>query len=314
MDNFFKKKRNVVFTAIFYTFLWGCAFPLVKTCMESFQILDTDNISKCLIAGIRFSLSGVLALLWCFFTEDNRLRINRLQIKSILLYGIMATALQYSFTYIALSKIEGSKGAVYDQLCVFIIVLTSGIFFKSDKLNLKKIIGCIIGFSGVALINIDGFSFSFDIAGEGIMLGAVICQSLAYFVAKNAADKISAPKLVGYGQLIGGILLCIFSVLNGGRINYISAEGVTSLVLLILLSAVAYILSLMPLKHFPASEVSSFNLLITVFGVIMSSVMLHEDIFKWNYALSLIFISVGIVLINSKRNSFSVQKKEGNKK
>ena len=60
MDSFFKKKRNVVFTAIFYTFLWGCAFPLVKICLQAFQIADTDNMSKCLVAGIRFFISGVL--------------------------------------------------------------------------------------------------------------------------------------------------------------------------------------------------------------------------------------------------------------
>ena len=49
MASFFSKKRNVVFTAIFYTFLWGCAFPLVKICMDSFGIIDGDNFSKCLI-------------------------------------------------------------------------------------------------------------------------------------------------------------------------------------------------------------------------------------------------------------------------
>ena len=44
---FLKRKQNVVLIALLYTFLWGCAFPLVKICMEQFSV--TDNISKCLV-------------------------------------------------------------------------------------------------------------------------------------------------------------------------------------------------------------------------------------------------------------------------
>ena len=299
MDSFFKKKRNVVFIAIFYTFLWGCAFPLVKICLQAFQIADTDNMSKCLVAGIRFFLSGMLALLWCTLAEEEKLRIKHREIKTILIYGILSTSLQYAFTYIALSRIDGSKGAIYDQLCVFIIVLAGGLFFKEDKLTSRKIFGCILGFLGVMTINLDGFSFSFNLGGEGIMLLAVICQTVAYFVAKGTAGSISAPKLVGYGQLTGGILLGIFSVIAGGRIRVLNSTAIFSFLGLAVISAAAYILSLMPLKYSPASEISSFNLLITVFGVVMSAVILSEDVFKWNYLISLLLISLGIIFINS---------------
>lgn len=316
MDMFFQKKRNVVITAVFYTFLWGCAFPLVKLCMEAFQIPDTDNMSKCLVAGMRFACSGILTLVWCACKEETGIKVNLSQMKSILLYGILATSLQYSFTYIGLSRIDGSKGAVYDQMCVFVIVLTSGIFFREDRLNLKKIMGCIMGFAGVLLINAEGLSFtvakgvlintagmsfSFDILGEGVMLCAVLFQTIAYFVVKSTAQTIPAPKLVGYGQLLGGIVLCLFSLACGGRIYGVNGTAILTMGALVLISAVAYVLSLMPLKYFPASEISSFNLLISVFGVVMSSLLLKENIFRWNYGVSLLLIAVGILLINARR-------------
>ena len=299
MDSFFKKKRNVVFTAVFYTFLWGLAFPLVKICMQSFRIADTDNMSKCLVAGIRFSLSGMLALIWCAFTEEKKLSIERREIKTVLIYGILSTSIQYAFTYIALSRIDGSKGAVYDQLCVFLIVLMGGLFFKEDRLTVKKALGCVFGFLGVLVINFDGASLTFDAMGEGIMLLAVISQTAAYFVAKGAASSIPAPKLVGYGQLSGGILLCAFSFVMGGRIRSFNATAILTLCALTLISAIAYIASLMPLKYFPASEISSFNLLITVFGVVTSALVLRENVLKWSYLISLVLISLGIIMINS---------------
>jgi len=296
---FFSVKRNVIFTAIFYTFLWGSCFPIVKICMESFGVA-ADNMSKCLVAGIRFVIAGIITLLFCTFFVKQKPKMGKVQLGYALLYGLLATALQYAFTYISLSRIDGSKGAIFDQLCVFIIVLASGIFFKDDKLNLRKMTGCVLGFLGVLAINTGGVSFDFSLGGEGIMLCAVLCQTASYFVAKNTADCISAPKLVGYGQLIGGILLCGFAILAGGRIHTVNALAVITLLMLIAISAIAYVLSLMPLKYFPASEVSSFNLLITVFGVVMSALILGENIFRWNYLISLLLISSGIVIINLK--------------
>ena len=73
--------------------------------------------------------------------------------------------------------------------------------------------------------------------------------------------------------------------------------------MLVLISAVSYTLSLMPLKYFPASEVSSFNLLITVFGVVMSAALLGENIFRLNYLISLALIGLGIMLINKRGKS-----------
>jgi len=299
-NSFFSVKRNVIITAIVYTFMWGCAFPLVKICLQSFHIADADNMSKCLVAGVRFFLSGILTLSFCLFHNKEKLSIDLSQLKIALIYGILATFMQYAFTYIGLSRVEGSKGAIFDQVCVFIIILFSGVFFKNDKLNFRKIVGCMIGFAGVVIINVGEINFDFHLNGEGLLICAALCQTAAYFIAKGSAKTMSAIKLVGYGQLIGGILLCILAYAFGGRILVINGTAVITLLMLVAISAVAYTLSLMPLKYFPASEISSFNLLITVFGVIMSAVLLNEDVIRWNYILSLMLVSLGILLINQK--------------
>jgi len=285
--------------AVFYTFLWGCAFPLVKICMDSFQIAGTDHMSKCLLAGIRFTFSGILTLLCGSALGTHCDCITKKQLKCAALYGITATTLQYAFTYIGLSMIDGAKCAIYDQLGVFVIVLTSGIFFHGDRLSAMKLIGCALGFAGVLIINADGCGFVFD-SGEGVMLLAVLCQTISCFIAKGCAGMIPAAKLTGYGQLIGGVILCGISLLCGGRIRTVNLCAVITLLLLIIISSAAYTLSMLPLRYYPVSEVSSFNLLITVFGVIMSAALLGENIFRVNYAVSLILISFGILLINRR--------------
>ena len=300
---FLSKKRNVCIIAVLYTFLWGCAFPLVKLCMQNFSVAGNDNLSKCLVAGIRFSFAGLLTLLIARLIFRQSLKIKAKQFKTCFVYGVTATAMQYAFTYIGLSMVDASKGAVYDQLCVFFIVLCSGIFFKDDKLSLKKIIGCIVGFLGVAAINVSSLSFSLSL-GDIIMVGAALVQTVAYFVAKKSTTDFSPVLLVGYGQLSGGLLLTVGSLVFGGRIVTVNNEAILSLTALIFIASIAYILSLLPLKYFRASEISIFNLLITIFGVVMSGIVLKENVLKLNYAIALILIIVAVLIINSKEKKY----------
>lgn len=296
---FLSKKKNVVLTAILYTFLWGTAFPLVKLCMLYFHVADNDQMSKCLIAGIRFLLSGVIILVIGKMTKTKILPDNKQSYLWIILYGIFSTAIQYSLTYIGLSKIDSSKGAIFDQLSVFFTLIVGGLFLKDDRLTVKKMIGCLIGFIGIFLTSASGFGFDFSFAGEGMMLLAACIQTIAYFIAKSTAKAVNAVSLVGLGQTIGGILLCAFSLMFEGKISNVNFKAIFILIILAGISSSAYLLSVLPLKYFPASEIASFNLLIPIFGVIMSGIILHENIFKWNYFAALLLISFGIFIINT---------------
>lgn len=298
LEKFFSKRRNVALNAILYTFLWGCAFPLVKICVTAFQITDGDQMSVCLLAGIRFTMSGILTLVLSSMLGSDGLKVNRKQFGTILLYGLVATTLQYAFTYLGLAKIDGSKGAVFDQLWVFVIVVISGLFFREERLTIRKILGCVLGFLGVIAVSANGFSFSFRLDGEGWMLLAAGCQTAASLLAKGCSGSLAAPKLVGYGQLMGGVMLTAFALISGGQLTTVNPTAIVSLILLILISSVAYTLSLLPLRYCPVSEVSSYNLLITVFGVVMSGALLGENILRLEYAVSLVLISLGILLIN----------------
>lgn len=299
MADLFSKKRNVVWIAILYTFLWGCCFPLVKLCMDGFGI--EDNMSKCLVAGIRFALAGLGLIIYEGAGRKRKLHVPKGALPYLLSYGLLGTALQYAFTYIGLSHVDSAKGAIFDQLCVFMIIILSGLFLKNDKLTAKKLLGCLIGFLGILAVSSEKMQLTFSFNGECMMTLAALCQTGAYFIAIACADKVLPARLVGYGQFFGGAILIIFSLIMGGRILRVTLLGVLSLVALAIFAAVAYVLSLIPLKHFPASEVSVFNLLITVFGVVMSGIVLKEKIFKINYLAALILIILGILLVNWRK-------------
>ncbi len=295
MTTFLSTRRGLLLTALLYTFLWGSAFPLIKVCFSALNV--ADDLSKCLVAGIRFTLSGgVLSLL--VLKEEKRACPNKDECKPVLLYGLLGTSVQYAFTFIGMSRVEGATGAIFDQLCVFFIILLGGLFLKNESLTRWKILGCVLGFAGVMLVSTEPMGFSFSLMGEGMMILAALTQTAAYFIAAKAANAISTMRLVGNGQLVGGLVLTLFSITLGGTIPRISLGGVFALLGLSFISATAYVLSLLPLKYFSPSQVSVYNLLIPVFGVIMSGLVLGENVLRLNYLGALILISLGIFTVN----------------
>ena len=297
MNRILEKKWGLVLIALVYTSLWGLAYSLVKLCMRELSI--SDDLDKCLLAGIRFTLSGAALSVYAGVSEKRALPTKN-EFPKILGYGLLGTAIQYSFTFIGLSRVASGVGAIFDQICVFLVVLLGGILLKNDSLTVKKVIGCVLGFIGIVAVNIDGLSFSFSFSGEGIMVIAALCQTGAYFIAAMSAGKVGTVRLVGNAQLIGGLSLLCVSLLLGARIPQVSLTGVLLLLALAAISAVSYVLSLLPLRYYPASKVSVFNLLIPVFGVLFSAPVLGENILKWNYPIALVFIALGIFTVNYK--------------
>ena len=57
-------------------------------------------------------------------------------------------------------------------------------------------------------------------------------------------------------------------------------------------------LSLTELKFHDASRISVFNLLVPVFGTVLSGLMLGENVFRIETLISLILISLGIAFVN----------------
>ena len=50
----------------------------------------------------------------------------------------------------------GVKGSIVEASNVFLAILVSSLIFHQEKLDQKKVLGCIVGFAGVVLINLSG--------------------------------------------------------------------------------------------------------------------------------------------------------------
>lgn len=289
--------------ALLATFLWGTAFPAVKTGYALFAIGSSDTAGQMLFAGARFAIAGVLT----FAAEaviSRRLTLpERKKLPGLLLLALMMTYLQYLFYYIGLANTSGVKGAILNASGTFVTMILAHFFCAGDKLNGRKAAGCLLGFAGVVLIHLGGEMGGFVLRGEGFMLIAAACFAVGSILSKRVSQGMSPMVVTGFHLAVGGTGLIVTGLAMGGRLTNWSAAGAAVLAYLACLSAGAFTLWTLLFKRYPASAVSIYSLMIPVFGSLMSALVLGEPLLRLQNLLALALVCGGIVIVNTQKKT-----------
>lgn len=294
--------------AVFCAALWGTAFPFIKLGYSVLEISENDIGSKLLFAGIRFFAAGVMVYAYVCISQKRLALPQKISFAGIAALGLTQTALQYIFTYVGIGFTSGTNTSIITSCSSFFTVLFAPLFFKSDRLTFLKITGCVIGFAGVIAINGTG-GLSLDTAfGDLLILCSTFCTTAGNFMAKRFSQRTNPVELTAFQLMLGGFVLLAVGVLLGGTLDFSNFFGMMILLWLAFVSAAAFAVWTALLKYHPASRISVFNLLVPVFGTVLSGLMLGENIFKPETLLSLVLISAGIAAVNVKFN-FSRRKK-----
>lgn len=300
-EEFFTKPWVVALCAIFCCVLWGSAFPCVKIGYELFHIDRGSVPSIMLFAGVRFALAGVLVIAFGSIQKRAFLLPKPRNIWRVLLVALFQTALQYTFFYIGLSRVSGVKSSVLNGLGVFFTILCACFVFRTEKFNLVKLAGCVLGFGGVILINLGGdFTFTFSFTGEGFLILSGLSSAVAAGLVKIFSRHENTTALCGYQFLIGGVVLVIIGASFGGTIPHISVGAAFMLLYLGFLSACAFTLQGFLLKYNPVSKVAVFKSTNPLFGAVFSAIILNESeqLLSVYTLIAIILVCLGIFIIN----------------
>ncbi len=303
-SSFLNKTITVAILATVCCFLWGSAFPCIKIGYKLFEINGSDTPSQILFAGIRFFLAGILVVIIGSISTRSILIPKKSEIKSIVKLSIFQTILQYLFFYIALANTSGVKASVIEASNVFFAIIVSSLFFKLEKFTAQKLIGCIIGFAGVVLINLEGFTLNFNLKGDGCVLLSTIAYAISSVLIKKYSQTTSPVLLSGWQFLTGGAVIMIAGFAIGGRLTTVSTKAILIILYLAFISAVAYSLWSILLKHNDVSRVAVFGFMNPVFGVLLSAWWLGEKSASFLIsALALTLACAGIFIVNFKKKA-----------
>lgn len=304
-DKWMQKTSVVWFGAMLCCLLWGSAFPCIKIGYGLWDIGSADTASQILFAGMRFVLAGILAVIFGSLLEGKFIKPEKGCAGKIAWLAMLQTVIQYLFFYIGLAHTSGVKASIIEAVNVFVAIIVSGFIFHQEKVTAKKMIGCLVGFAGVVLINMNGMNFQMSLAGEGAIFLSTVAYAFSSVFLKRYSAKHNPVMLSGYQFIAGGIILSASGLVMGGRLSTVSAGGVMMLIYLAFVSAVAYSLWGMLLKYNPISRVAVFGFMNPVFGVILSAWLLREGAQALGLVslVSLVLVCAGIYIVNSRERS-----------
>ncbi len=291
-------------TAIFCCVLWGSASPAIKIAYELFRIGPDDTASRIMLAGARFTIAGCMTILFGSLLARRFLLPKKSSWKNICILSLFQTVGQYYFFFMALANTSGVRGSIINASGNFIAILFAVYIFRFEKMTLKKLLGCLVGFAGILLILGGGKALmeggAVTLAGEGAMLAADFFYAASGCLIKIFSRDENPVVLSGYQFLFGGIVLFVIGTIMGGNLTFYSTSCVWNLLYMGFISAGAYTLWGVLLKYNPVSRVSILGFINPVMGVLLSALFLGEgkEAFSLTGLLALLLVSAGIVIVN----------------
>lgn len=291
----------VALLAIICCVLWGSAFPCIKVGYGIFSIDKADTPSQILFAGIRFTLAGILTVIIGSFAAKKPLVPKKKSFKYILALAMVQTVLQYVFFYSGLARAGGVSSSIINGSNVFLAVLVAVFVFRTEKMTLKKAIGCVLGFLGVIVVSLGGGEMFFTPTGEGFILISAVAYAFSTVMLKLFSYHENPVLLSGWQFLVGGVIMTAASLLLGGHITIHGAAAFGLLLYMACISAVAYSLWGLLMKYNDVSRVAVFGCANPIMGTVLSAIFLRESgVIGVQIILALALVSAGIIIVNKK--------------
>ena len=302
--NTLAKTGIVALLACVCCILWGSAIPVIKTGYRLMEVDAADTASQIVFAGIRFTLAGLLVLIFASIREKKVLIPDRTILKYAVSVCLAQTVGQYFFFYIGVAHTSGVKGGIITGLGNFIAILMSCLIVRNERMTGRKMAGCVLGFAGVVVINLMGKSLDmgFTLTGEGFILISQVAYGISTILINIYSKKVSPVVLSGTQFTMGGIVLTLIGVGMGGHLGNVTAVGVVIIFYLAMVSAVAYTLWSVLLAWNDVSKVAIFGFVNPLCSVILSALILGEvkQAFNTGSLAALLLVCAGIYIVNCR--------------
>lgn len=300
----FQRPVWVCLFALTAAVLWGWAYPIIKIGFQEWGITPDMTGSKMLFAGIRFAISGLIILAMARGMRRSFRPARGLDWGFILLFALINTTFHYACFYIGLSHSEGSRAAILNSLSIFLVVVLACVFFKSDRMTLRKMVGVVLGMAGILILNLNDNAVSAEWSwlGDGMIIVNAICSAVASLLTRSMARRVDIIVGTGYSLGIGGLLLIVPGLLMGGTLPHVTLWGLALLGMLVGISTIGFALYNQLITHNPIGKVAIYNSLLPIVGALTSCLCLGEP-FQASLILAGGLVASGIYIVNAAKGN-----------
>ena len=275
---------------------WGFQQILIKT-----TVAEVPPLWQ---AAIRFVGATLLLWAWCavrgikLFERDGTLGAG-------LLAGLLFAG-EFACIYLGLRDTAASRLTVFLYTSPFVVALLLPRIVPSEKLRPVQWVGLTIAFAAVALAFSEGFSGKStprQLRGDALALAAGVLWGLTTLVIRGSKMATSsAEKTLFYQVAVTAAVAPLLSLALGETwsLRY-SGYAWFSIGLQTVIGAFAsYLAWMWMLRHYPATQLSSFTFLAPLFALLFGVLLLNERL-TVQLLVALTAVAAGIVLVNRKK-------------
>lgn len=273
---------------------WGLQQILIKT--------TVTEVPPLWQASIRMVGAVVLLWLWCVWR-----RVPLFERDGTLWPGLLAGLLfsgEFAGIYLGLQNTSASRLTVFLYTAPFWVSLLLPRWVPAERLRGFQWLGLFIAFAGVVLAFSEGFGHmsSSQLIGDAMGLAAGMLWGLTTLTLRTTKlATASAEKTLFYQVAVTAAVCPVLSLVLGEHWSFsYSAWAWTSIGLQTVIGAFAsYLTWMWLLRHYPATQMSSFTFLTPLFALVFGVVLLKEPLTA-QLIVALIGVALGIVLVNRR--------------
>ena len=194
--------------------------------------------------------------------------------------------------------LTGAVGGILNSTQSFLgVIFAHFIYGNADRMTPAKTLGCAVGFAGVLIGTLGNHGGG---SGWGVfcMLFATVVFTLSGPWNKSVTKKADSFAVCFLNLFVGGAALFVLGTALGGRLGRVTPLGILVLLYLAFICGAGYLLWALLMKNNPVSRIAIFGFVNPVVNVLLSAVLNGEPLFRWQYLAALVFVCVGIWLVN----------------
>ena len=278
-----KVTDNIKIAAAFATIyiVWGTTFLAIRFALET--------IPPFMMAGLRFTIAGLLLFAWCYHRYSVRIKLHDLKlpiITGLLMIFVGHGSLAWAEQYIS----SGFAALLCSAIPVW-MVLMGWMQSRSNRPDKFTVLGILLGITGVTLLSVTGKEFSISTtASNGTVIASIIflvSSGLFWALGSVKSQKFNkdVPLLysVSIQILAGGTALLLLGYLRGEvaqtSITSISLVSLASLVYLIFLGTLlGYSSYVWLLKVSSPAKVGTYAFFNPLIAVLLGWIIVDEPI------------------------------------
>jgi drug/metabolite transporter (DMT)-like permease len=273
--------------------LWGATFLLTR--------ITAPVFGANLAAGLRILLGAATLAAIMFFAKEPWPK-NRWP--NLFILGALAVAGPHLFYSWSALSLPASYGSVVSVTSVLFGTFASA-WLKEDVLSARKLMGCLFGFAGVALV----VRLGPVEPSPALLAGAMACTTGAFFSGiatpflKRATTHMQPLAITAGMHLTGSIILMPFALWSLPTASFSLSAMLAVMTTGILTSGLAYWQYMRIMREVSPVAVLSATFMVTGFGVLWAFLFLNEplSLITWIGALLVVIATVMVSGINPWR-------------